>query len=148
MESPFLARDQALSIWTGSSVSKTLGYQTTPNPIEYQIVRTPMKAITCIQDPASPNYHPVQDASSNTKQDKNSKTITSNRITTSLSHGHRAEGGEGGAGLTSSHQKARKSCTLQEPYTNHWTKLTRTETKRKKEFNLEAWKKETSSTVS
>ena len=96
MESPFLARDQALSIWTGSSVSKTLGYQTTPNPIEYQIVRTPMKAITCIQDPASPNYHPVQDASSNTKQDKNSKTITSNRITTSLSHGHRAEGGEGG----------------------------------------------------
>ena len=119
MESPFLARDQTLSLWTGSSVSKTLGYQTTPNPIEYQIVRTPMKAITCIQDPASPNYHPVQDASSNTKQDKNSKTITSNRITTSLSHGHRAEGGEGGGGThllpPESKKKLHPTGTLHKP---------------------------------
>ena len=91
MESSFLARDQALSLWTGSTDSKTLNYQTTPNLMDYQIVRTPTKAITCIQDSASPNYHPVQDASSNTKQDKNSKTIMSNRITTSLSHGHQRE---------------------------------------------------------
>jgi len=31
---------------------------------------------------------------------------------------------------------------------NHWTNLRRTETKRKKEFNLEACEKETSNTVS
>ena len=33
-------------------------------------------------------------------------------------------------------------------YTNHWTNLRRAETKRKKEFNLEAWEKENSNTVS
>ena len=33
-------------------------------------------------------------------------------------------------------------------YTNHWTNLSRAETKRKKEFNLEAWEKETSNTIS
>ena len=38
--------------------------------------------------------------------------------------------------------------TLYEAYTNHWTNLRREETKRKKEFNLEAWEKETSNTVS
>ena len=37
--------------------------------------------------------------------------------------------------------------TLSEAYTNHWTKLRRAETKRKKEFNLEDWEKETSNTV-
>ena len=30
---------------------------------------------------------------------------------------------------------------------NHWTNLRRAEAKRKKEFNLEAWEKETSNTV-
>jgi len=38
--------------------------------------------------------------------------------------------------------------TLYEAYTNHWTNLRREEMKRKKEFNLEAWEKETSNTVS
>ena len=33
-------------------------------------------------------------------------------------------------------------------YTNHWTNLRRAETERKKEFNLEAWEKETSNTIS
>ena len=36
---------------------------------------------------------------------------------------------------------------LYEPYTNHWTKFRGAETKRKKEFNLEAWEKETSNTI-
>ena len=36
--------------------------------------------------------------------------------------------------------------TLYKTYTNHWTKLRGAETKRKKEFNLEAWEKETSNT--
>ena len=36
-------------------------------------------------------------------------------------------------------QKLSTNHTLYEVYTNHWTKLRREETKRKKEFNLEAW---------
>ena len=35
-------RDQALSLWSGSTDSKTLGYQRT-NPRHYQIVRNPTK---------------------------------------------------------------------------------------------------------
>ena len=36
-------------------------------------------------------------------------------------------------------QKLSTNLTLYKAYTNHWTKLRRAETKRKKEFNLEAW---------
>ena len=50
-----LRRDQALSIWNGSTDSKTLDYQRT-NAMEYQIVRTPTKETTWIQDPTSPNH--------------------------------------------------------------------------------------------
>ena len=32
--------------------------------------------------------------------------------------------------------------------TNHWTNFRRSETKRKKDFNLKAWEKETSNTIS
>ena len=38
--------------------------------------------------------------------------------------------------------------TLWEAYTNPWTNLRRAETKRKKEFNTEAWEKETLNTIS
>ena len=41
-----------------------------------------------------------------------------------------------------------KNFTLCEAYTHHWTNLRRAETKRKKEFNLENWEKETSNTIS
>ena len=41
----FLEKDQALSLWSGSTDSKTLDYQRT-NPREYQIVRTPTKETT------------------------------------------------------------------------------------------------------
>ena len=44
-------------------------------------------------------------------------------------------------------RKLSTNLTLYKPYTNHWTNLRRAETKRKKEFNLEAWEKETSNTV-
>ena len=65
MESLFLTKDQALSLWSGSTDSKTLDYQRT-NLRGYQIVRAYTKETTRIQDPASPNHqqHPVQDASS------------------------------------------------------------------------------------
>ena len=45
-------------------------------------------------------------------------------------------------------QKLSTNLTLYEAYTNHWANLRRAETKRKKEFNLEAWEKETSNTIS
>ena len=45
-------------------------------------------------------------------------------------------------------QKLSTNLTLYEAYTNLWTKLRRAETKRKKEFNHEAWEKETSNTIS
>ena len=44
-------------------------------------------------------------------------------------------------------KKLSTNLTLYEAYTNHWTKLRSAETKRKKEFNLEAWEKETSDTI-
>jgi len=45
-------------------------------------------------------------------------------------------------------QKFSTNLTLYEAYTNHWANLRRAETKRKKEFNLEAWEKETSNKIS
>ena len=44
-------------------------------------------------------------------------------------------------------QKLSTNLTLYEAHTNHWTNLRRAETKRKKEFNTEAWEKETPSTI-
>ena len=37
---------------------------------------------------------------------------------------------------------------MKRKYANYWTNLRRTETKKNKEFNLEAWEKETSNTIS
>ena len=45
-------------------------------------------------------------------------------------------------------QKLSTNLTLYKAYTNHWTSLRRAETKRKKGFNLEAWEKETTNTIS
>ena len=50
-----LERDQALSLWSGSTDSKTTDNQRT-NPREYQIVRTHTKETTGIQDLPSPNH--------------------------------------------------------------------------------------------
>jgi len=45
-------------------------------------------------------------------------------------------------------QKLSTNLTLYDVYTNHWASLRRAETKRKKEFNLKAWEKVTSHTIS
>ena len=45
MDASTTLRDQALSIWSGSTDSKALDYQRN-NPREYQIVRTPTKKTT------------------------------------------------------------------------------------------------------
>ena len=45
-------------------------------------------------------------------------------------------------------KKLSTNLTLYETYTNHRTNLGRAETKRKKEFKLEDWEKETSNKIS
>ena len=80
----------------------------------------------------------MQDASS--KQPKKPKIQTqssADRITISLTLSYQRK----------NKQKLSKNLTLYEAYTNHWTNLRRAET-RKKEFNLEAWEKEISNTIS
>ena len=63
---------------------------------------------------------------------------SADRITTSLSLAHQRK---------NKTNKLSTSLTLYKVYTNHWTNLRRAETKRKKEFKLEAWGKETSNTM-
>ena len=50
-----MTRDQALSLWSGKTDSKTLDYQRT-NPRDYQIGKISTKENTCLQDPVSPNH--------------------------------------------------------------------------------------------
>ena len=143
VESSFMTRDQALSLWSGNTDSKTLGYQRT-NPREYQIVRTHTNETTWIQDQASPNHqeHPVWDAPSKqqTKQNKQTQSST-DMFTTSLSLAHQRK-----------NKQTNKNSAQISPY----MKLTQTtgpnlrgvETKRRKEYNLETWEKETPNTIS
>ena len=132
--------NEALRLWSGSTDSKTPDYQKI-NPREYQIVKTHTKETTWIQDPARPATsstlcrmpHP------NKNKTKIQTQSLSDRINTSLSLAHQRKNKENSPPLTRS-----TTCTLHEAYTNHWTNLMRTKTKRKKEFNLKAWEKETS----
>ena len=131
-----LMRDQALSLWSGSTDSKTLDYQRT-NPRKYQIVRTPTKETTGIQDPASPG-HQCRTPHLNNKQNKIQTQSSADRIPP-----HSAFPSE-----EKQTKKPQHKSHLYKAYTNHWTNIRRAETKRRKEFNLEAWEKETSNTIS
>jgi len=81
----------------------------------------------------------VQAASSiTTNKTKILTQSSADRSTTSLSLAHQRR----------NKQKLSTNLTLYKAYTNHWTYLKREETKRKKEFKLEAWEKETSNIIS
>ena len=71
----------------------------------------------------------------NNKQNKNTNKSKADRITISLSLALQRKNKQT--------KTQHKSHPIQ-AYTNHWTNLNRAETKKKKEFNLEAWEKETS----
>ena len=128
-------RDQALSLWSGSTDSKTLDYQRT-NPREYQIVRTHTKKSTWIQDPASPNQttssilcrtpHPSD------KQNKNTNPII-NRQDYHLTQ------------LCSPEEKQKKklsiNLTLYEAYTNRCTNLRGQKPKGRKNSTLKPGKR-------
>ena len=137
MESLFLTRDQALSLCSGSTDSKVLNYQRT-NLREDWIVRTHTKETSWIQN----QHHPTTSSTLckthhlNNKQNKNTNAII-RRQDYHLTQPCPLE----------EKQKVSRNLTLYEAYTNHWTKLKRAETKRKKEFNLNVWEKETSNTV-
>jgi len=83
----------------------------------------------------------VQDASS--KQQTKQKYKPNHQQTGSPPHSALALRGK-----TNKQTKTQHKLTLYEACTNHWTNLRRAETKGKKEFNLEAWEKETSNTIS
>ena len=142
VECSFLTRDQALSLWNGSTDFKTLDYQRT-NPREYQMVRTHTKKTTWMQD-----WHHQTTSSTlcrmphlNNKQNKNTNPII-------IREDYRLTQPCPSEGKQRNKQKLRTNLTLHEAYTNHWTNLRRAETKRKKEFSVEALEKETSNTVS
>ena len=73
-----------------------------------------------------------------TNKTKTETQSSADRITTSLSLAHQRK----------NKQKLSTNLTLYRAYTNHWINLRKAETKRKKEFNLEGWEKETSNTIS
>ena len=136
-----LKRDQALSLWSRSTNSKTLDYQRT-NHSEYQIELTQRKPLEY-----KTQHHPSTRRTLsgtphlNNKQNKNTKPVIS------WQDYHLTQPCPSEEKQTSK-QKLSTNLTLCEAYTNHWTKLSGAETKRKKEFNSEAWEKETSDTVS
>ena len=77
MESSFLTRDQALSLWHGSTDFKTLDYQRT-NPREHQVELTQRKPLEY-----KTGHHPIISSTLcrrpglNNKQNKNANSITS-----------------------------------------------------------------------
>ena len=134
MESLFLAENQVLSIWSGDADSKTLNYQRTPNPMEYQIV--PNKGnhlytglgITLCRTP-----HP------NNKEDKNTNPTFSIQDCHLTQPSPSEENKQ--ANFTFFHQNTSTNHTIHEPYTNQRTNLMRAQTKMKNKFNPEAQEK-------
>ena len=131
--------DKALNLWSGSTDSN-LDYQRT-NPREDQIVRTHTKESTEYKT----QHHPATSSTLcrtphlNNKQNKNTNQIISRQDY------HLTQPCPSREKQTN---KNSSQITLYEAYTNHWTNLRREETKRKKEFNLEAWEKDASNTIS
>ena len=130
MESSLLTRDQALSLWSGSTDSKTLDYRRT-NPREYQIVR-----LTQRKPPEyKTQHHPTTSSTLcrvpplNNKWNKNSNPVIS-RQDYHLTQPWPSEEKQ------ANKQKLSTNLTLYKAHTSHRANLRRAETKRKKEFNL------------
>ena len=82
----------------------------------------------------------MQEPHPNNKQNKNTNPVIS-RQDYHLTQPRPSEENQ-------TNKKLRINLTLYEVYTNHYTNLRGAETRRKKEFSLEAWEKETSNTIS
>ena len=129
MESSFLSRDQALSLWSGNTDSKTLDYQRT-NPSGYQIVRTHTKETSVIQDLVSPNHQQTlcRMPHLNNKQNKNTNPIIS-RWDYYLTQPSPSEEKQANKQTKTQHKS---HPIYHKAHTNHWTNLSRADTKRKK----------------
>ena len=117
VESSFLIRDQAKSLWSRSTDSKTLDYQKT-NPGNYQIVRTHTK-----ENHLNTRHLPTTSSNLcrkphvNNKQNKIQSQSSADRITSSPSLTHQRKKKQ-----TSKQQQQQKLSTnlsLYEAYTNH-----------------------------
>ena len=102
----------------------------TKEPLEYKTQHHPTTSSTLFRTP-----HP------NNKQNKNTNPIIS-RQDYHLTQPCPSEEKQ------TNKQKLSTNLTLYKAHTNDWTNLRRAKTKRKKEFNLEVWKKENSNTIS
>ena len=151
MKSLFLTRDQVLSLWSGSTDSKTLDYQRT-NPTKYQIVeltqRKPLEYKTWYHPTTSSTLCRMPHSKQQTKQ-KYSPNYQQTGLPTHSALPIRVK-------TNKQPNKLSTNLTLCEAHTNHWTNCRRAEMTRKKELNilqgkksifLEAWAKETSNTI-
>ena len=124
--------DQAQSLWSGSTDSKTLDFQRT-NPRKYQIELTQRKPLKY-----KTRHHPTTNSilcwmpHLSNRQNKNTYPII-NRQDYHLTQPCSSEEKQ------TNKQKLSTNLTLYKTSTNHWTNLRRAETKREKESNLEAW---------
>ena len=141
MGSSFLTRDQALSLWSEITDSKTLDQRT--NPRGYQIARTHKKKPLEYKTQHHPNTSSTlcRTPHLNNKQNKNTNPIII------IQDYHLTQPCQS-EGKQTNKQTLSTNLTLYKAYINHWTILRRAETKRKNKLNLEAWKKETSNTIS
>ena len=119
-------RDQALSLWSGSTDSKALDYQRT-NPRKYQIVRTHTKEPLEYKTQHHPNTSSTlcRMPHLNNKQNKNKNLIIS-RQDSHLTQPCPSEEKQ------TNRQTLSTNFTLYEAYTNHWTNLRNAEIKGKK----------------
>ena len=137
MKSTILTRDQVPDLWSRDTDSKTLDYQRT-NCREYPTVRTHKRKPLEYKTWHHPTIILCRTPHPNNRQDKNTNSVISIQITTSLSLALQ---------MKNKQTKTQHKSHPIQAYTNHWTNLRRAETKRKKEFNLESWEKETSYTT-
>ena len=142
----FLANDPAPSIWSGSTDSKTLYNQRTPNPREYQIVRTHSHKLNHLntrpritQPPVRATQPSVGGLIQIANRTKIETQSSADRITL-LNQPFTSEGKE-------KKKKISINLTQCKAYTSHWTKLRSAETKRKKERKFEGWQNETSNSI-
>ena len=130
----FLANDSAPSIWSGSTDSKTLYNQRTPNPREYQIVRTQSHKLNHLNTRPRITHPPVRTTQPSVghliqiaNRTKIETQSSADRITP-LNQPCTSEGKK--------KKKLSTNLTQCKAYTNPWTKFRSAETKRKKEHKI------------
>ena len=145
MESPFFRKRSNPELWSGNTDSMTRDYPRTPNPREYQLVRIPIKATTCKQDQGMTQLATALYAGcliQTTNKTKIQTQSSADRTTASHKPAHQRRKKKNSLPPTRTQTQV-TSYTKPDHKKISTTKLVqphplRAETKRKKEFNLEA----------